>query len=295
MLWETVLDKVRQQGNEVALGTETQRIRWNGSQITEMEVRTGAETKTVTGSHFISSMPMRQLLSQFDPAPPQEVLDAAMQLKYRDFLTVALIVDMPALFPDNWIYIHDPDVKVGRIQNFKNWSPEMVPDQSKTCLGLEYFCFEGDGLWTRSDDDLVKLGTRELHALGLADRGDVLDGSVVRMPKAYPVYDGEYRDAISTIRSFTDGLENLYMVGRNGMHRYNNQDHSMLTAMLAVQNIHGSNYDLWKINDDNNYHEEITEGETDPYTTDVRKLSETQPSVPQQVLVAEELYHQENP
>jgi len=222
------------------------------------------------------------------------VLDAASQLKYRDFLTVALIIDDPDLFPDNWIYIHDPAVRVGRIQNFKNWSKHMVPDMTKTCLGLEYFCFEGDGLWTMPDDELVELGRKEIHSLGLADGKAVVDGSVVRMPKAYPVYDGEYQEALKTIRTFTDHLENLYMVGRNGMHRYNNQDHSMLTAMLAVQNIHGANYDLWKINDDNNYHEEIKEGEDDPYTKDLSSLTETQPKVPQQVLVAEEFDHRKN-
>jgi protoporphyrinogen oxidase len=163
----------------------------------------------------------------------------------------------------------------------------MVPDQEKTCLGLEYFCFEGDGLWTMSDEDLVELGRQEVHALGLAEASDVVDGCVVRMPKAYPVYDGEFRDALEIIRQFVEQLENLQLVGRNGMHRYNNQDHSMLTAMLAVRNILGANYNLWTVNDDNSYHEELKEGEGDLYTRDLAQLDAMQPQIPQRVLAAD--------
>src|SRR5207248_1180279 len=154
---------------------------------------------------FVSSMPIKELIQRFDPPAPAEVLKAAEGLKYRDFLTVALVVNKPDLFPDNWIYIHDPDVKLGRIQNFKNWSPEMVPDPAKSCLGLEYFCFEGDGLWTMSDPDLIALGKKELEALGLANPADIEDGAVVRMPKAYPVYDPGYEHCVNTVRSFIQG------------------------------------------------------------------------------------------
>jgi protoporphyrinogen oxidase len=206
-------------------------------------------------------------------------LDAANKLGYRDFLTVSLIVNKPDLFKDNWIYIHDPSVKVGRIQNFKNWSPHMVPDPQKTCLGLEYFCFEGDGLWNMPDKELIALGTKEVAELGLVAEGDVEDGAVVRMPKAYPVYDAEYIDAVNTIRAYIESLGNLYLVGRNGMHKYNNQDHSMLTAMLSVKNILGANYDVWGVNVDNEYHEEIRESDE----SELSLVASTQPLIPRRI------------
>jgi protoporphyrinogen oxidase len=192
-----------------------------------------------------------------DPPAPAEVREAAESLKYRDFLSVVLIVDRPETFPDTWIYIHEPDVRVGRIQNFKNWSPDLVPDQSKTSLGLEYFCFEGDDLWTMPDADLVALGRREIDAIGLVSSSDVVDGCVVRMPKAYPVYDDEYRRRLDVIRDWLARLDNIELAGRNGMHKYNNQDHSMMTALLAARNILGQGpYDTWKVNTDAEYHEE---------------------------------------
>ncbi len=228
-------------------------------------------------------MPIRELVWKLEPAPPVEVLKAANMLNYRDFLTVALIIDQPDLFKDNWIYIHDPAVKIGRIQNFKNWSPHMVPDQGKTCLGLEYFCQEGDGLWTMSDKDLIELGKAELELLKLVKASDVIDGSVVRMPKAYPVYDSTYADALVTVREFISQLGNLHLVGRNGLHKYNNQDHSMLTAMLVVKNILGAHYDIWSVNADQEYHEEVKEGETD-FSHELAVVNSTQPIVPQRVL-----------
>jgi protoporphyrinogen oxidase len=237
--------------------------------------------EVVGGTDFVSSMPIRELIQRFDPPAPADVINAANRLKYRDFLTVALVINKPDLFPDNWIYIHDPDVKLGRLQNFKNWSPEMVPDPAKSCLGLEYFCFEGDGLWTMSDDDLIALGKKELVSLGLANMEDIEDGAVVRMPKAYPVYDPGYEEAVNVVRSFIEGLSNLQLVGRNGMHKYNNQDHSMLTAMLAAKNILGHNYDLWGINVDKEYHEEI-KGEKKGLD-DLAAVASTQPRVPRRV------------
>jgi protoporphyrinogen oxidase len=195
---------------------------------------------------------------------------------------VALIVRRESVFPDNWIYIHDPGVKVGRIQNFKNWSPDMVGDPATTCLGLEYFCFEGDGLWTMTDAELVELARRELVKLGLVKAEEIEDGTVARMPKAYPVYDSGYREALRIVREFLQPLRNLQLIGRNGMHKYNNQDHSMLTAMLAVKNILGGNHDLWSVNVADDYLEELTADEagagprTDPENS-------TQPLVPERI------------
>jgi protoporphyrinogen oxidase len=201
-------------------------------------------------------MPVRSLVRALDPQPPQAVVDDAEGLKYRDFLVVALMLQKEDLFPDNWIYIHTPGVKVGRIQNFNNWSKAMVPEPGTTCLGMEYFCFKGDGLWDSSDADLVKQAARELEELGLAKAADVKDGAVIRMPKAYPIYDSKYRGHLDGVRAYIDPLVNLHTVGRNGMHKYNNQDHSMLTAMFAVQNMQGAAFDIWEVNTDFEYHEE---------------------------------------
>jgi protoporphyrinogen oxidase len=192
---------------------------------------------------------------------------------------VALIVNRREIFPDNWIYIHDPTVKMGRIQNFKNWSPQMVADAEKTCLGLEYFCFEGDGLWTMRDEDLIALAKSEIEKVCLVKACEVEDGVVIRVPKAYPVYDQTYKESLKVVRAFLDRLENLQLVGRNGMHKYNNQDHSMLTAMLAVKNILGARYDLWAVNTEQEYMETSEEDEAGQY----RLLASTQPIVPQRI------------
>jgi protoporphyrinogen oxidase len=185
-----------------------------------------------------------------------EARTAAEGLRYRDFIVVALILEGEDLFPDNWIYIHTPGVKVGRIQNFNNWSKAMVPDPGRTCLGLEYFCFKGDGLWSSTDAELVELATKELKELKLAKDIKVVDGTVIRMPKAYPIYDAEYRDCLDKVRETIDPIPNLHTVGRNGMHKYNNQDHSMLTAMMAIWNMQGAKHDIWEVNTDFEYHEE---------------------------------------
>ena len=292
MMWETVTAKVQQQGSDVRLGASVEKILWAENRVEAVEVQRNGGRELVEGTHFISSMPIRELIQKFEPAVPEEILKAGMKLNYRDFLTVALIIDQPDVFPDNWIYIHDPDVKVGRIQNFKNWSPDMVPDPDKTCLGLEYFCFEGDGLWTTSDPDLIALGKQELETLGLIRESDVVDGAVVRMPKAYPVYDSTYRQALETICQFLSGIDNLQLVGRNGMHKYNNQNHSMLTAMLAVQNILGADYDLWQVNVEQEYHEEVREDEKKENKADdeLARLAATQPRVPVQVSTQQPQY-----
>jgi hypothetical protein len=207
--------------------------------------------------HFISTMPLRRLIQSMDPAPPDEVLEAAANLRYRDYLTVVLMVKRDEVFPDNWIYIHSPEVKMGRIQNYKNWSPHMVPDQTRTSLGLEYFLWDKDDEWAWSKDRLIDLGIRECSEIGLVEPGEIEDGTVVRMKKAYPVYDRNYHESLKTVRNFLETFDNLQTVGRNGLHRYNNQDHSMLTAIYAARNILGEKNDVWSVNTEMEYHEEV--------------------------------------
>jgi protoporphyrinogen oxidase len=198
---------------------------------------------------------------RLDPLPPDEILQAARSLSYRAFIIVSLIIDAEDLFPDNWIYVHSPEVKVGRIQNFKNWSPKMVPDLNKTCLGMEYFCSEGDELWEMADTELLDLAAKEVARLGFVSESAVEDGTVIRQPKAYPVYDRNYRQHLQVIKSYLDRFENLQTVGRNGMHRYNNQDHSMLTGLLAAKNVAGESHELWEVNTERSYHEDFTQEE----------------------------------
>lgn len=262
MMWNAFKHEVEKRGGSVLMNSEVVAIRnGGGKHIHSVEVACNGHRETIAGTDFISSMPVTEFIKKLDPPAPPEVLQAAEQLKYRDFLTVCLIVNQPALFPDNWIYVHDPAVSVGRIQNFKNWSPHMVPDESKTSLGLEYFCNEGDELWNMADADLIELGKRELEHIGLASAADIEDGCVFRVPKAYPIYDSEYRDYLSVVKDFVGSLENYQTIGRNGLHRYNNQDHAMVTGMLSVRNImFGEKNDLWNVNTDQEYHEEIREG-----------------------------------
>jgi protoporphyrinogen oxidase len=260
-MWETARDLIRRQGGGVHLDRRVVRVEHDGSAVTALIARdVQGRTYRYEGQHFLSTLPIRDLIRSLSPPPPPEVLQAAESLKYRDFLTVVLIVDRAETFPDTWIYIHEPDVRLGRVQNFKNWSPDLVPDPSKSSLGLEYFCFEGDDLWTRSDADLIALGRREIDAIGLVAAEAVVDGCVVRMPKAYPVYDDVYQDHLAVIRGWLKDLTNLELAGRNGMHKYNNQDHSMMTAVLVARNILGQGqYDPWKVNTDAEYHEEGAE------------------------------------
>lgn len=257
MMWEKTRDDIVRAGNQVIMGVDVVRINRDGNRVTSVTTRDvhGTE-KDWTGDAFIFSMPLRDTIYSIKPPLGLAAVNAAEKLTYRDFLTVALMVRKPNLFPDNWIYVHDPEVKLGRIQNFNNWSPEMVPIEGVSCLGLEYFCFEGDSLWSMSDADLIALGTKELAQLGLVNAADVFDGAVVRMPKAYPVYDPDYSQTVETLRHELGVLENLQVVGRNGMHKYNNQDHSMMTALLAARNLDGAHYNLWQVNTDAEYHEE---------------------------------------
>ncbi len=255
-MWEACRDRIVEWGGEVLLEHRAEALELERGQVRAVRVRTPAGERRIEGEHFVSTLPLRNLVQSFEPAPPAAVQVAAKGLGYRDFLVVALMLEREDLFPDNWIYIHTPGVKVGRIQNFNNWSKAMVPVPGTTCLGLEYFCFEGDGLWTSADADLVALATRELAELGLAPGARVRDGTVIRMPKAYPIYDSAYRGHLDVIRRFIDPIPNLHPVGRNGMHKYNNQDHSMLTAMMAVWNMLGAEHDIWEVNTDFEYHEE---------------------------------------
>ena len=202
-------------------------------------------------------MPISGLIKQLEPAPPFEVLQAAHGLKYRAFVMVGLILDKADIFPDNWIYIHEPSVKVGRIQNFKNWSANMVADPNKTSLGMEYFCDEGDDIWTQSDEKLIALAIQEVCQLGFICTDKIEDAYIIRQPKAYPIYDAEYRQHLQIIQDFLIPFENLQTIGRNGMHRYNNMDHSMLMGMLAARNIMGEKNDLWRENTDQAYYEDM--------------------------------------
>ncbi len=260
MLWDAAAARIRDQGNQVLMGqyvTGVERQADGRWQVTSHGPDGSIMTRTA--DHVISTMPMRDLARALQPAVPAAITRAAEALRYRDFLVVALIIKDRHLFDDNWIYIHDPDVKVGRIQNFKSWSPEMVPDPALNCYGLEYFCFEGDGLWTSSDADLVTLASAELVKLGLASADDIIEGTVVRQPKAYPVYDADYQHHVDTMRHGLDaGYPGLHLVGRNGMHKYNNQDHAMMTAMLTARNILAGEqlYDVWQVNQDAEYHED---------------------------------------
>jgi len=276
MLWERWSERLAERGVEIRMQAEVTRLLHRDGRVVAAEARRpDGTTDRVEGEHFISTMPIRELIRALSPSPPSEVAEAAERLEYRDFLTVVLIVDVEELFPDNWIYIHSPEVRVGRIQNFKNWSPDMVPDPSMTSLGLEYFVHEGDDLWSLSDPELIDLGARETARLGLVAEGTVRDGTVVRVRKAYPVYDGGYREALATIRGWLAGLDNLQLVGRNGQHRYNNQDHSMLTGILAARNVAGEDHDIWSVNVDEEYHEAAAASDRlTPATARERSLEE---------------------
>jgi protoporphyrinogen oxidase len=257
-MWEAMAGEIEALGGEVRTGAPVEQIHLEDGRAVAVDV--GGET--IPGGHVISSLPLRALAGMVRPAPPAETLAAARSLAYRDFLTVALVLDGDDLFPDNWVYVHDPSVRVGRIQNYRSWSPWMVPDERSTCIGLEYFCFEGDDLWASADERLVALAGDELSRLGLANGHRVERGYVERVPKAYPVYDDGYARRLRVIRRWLGGLENLQQVGRNGLHRYNNSDHSMLTALRAVDNVvAGADHDIWSVNADSVYHEERTRAE----------------------------------
>jgi protoporphyrinogen oxidase len=252
-MWETMCDEIIALGGEVRLNTP----------VTDLEIEDGrivaltAGDERIEPSEVISSLPLRATVGMAGDAAGPDVREAAQGLRYRDFLTVALVIDGEDLFPDNWIYIHDDSVNVGRIQNFRSWSPWMVPDPNKASVGLEFFCFQGDELWEMDDDDLVELAKREIGQLGLGDPAKVEKGYVTRVPLAYPMYDADYAQRVEKIKDWLETVTNLQQVGRNGLHRYNNSDHSMLTAIRAVDNIvNGAGHDIWAVNAESVYHEE---------------------------------------
>ncbi len=260
MMWSAVQERVNQYGCAVHLNTPLIEMRHEGYAIREAIVGSHDSQDRLPVSHVISSMPITEFIAKLHPTPPADVLAAARRLHYRDFLTVCLIVNREHLFPDNWIYIHEPGVKVGRIQNFKNWSPDMVPDSEKSSLGLEYFCQEGDELWSLPDSDLIALATRETAKIGLVRPEEVEDGCVFRVPKAYPVYDSTYQDALAIIERYVQQFENVHTIGRNGLHRYDNQDHAMLTGMEAAATVvRGERQSSWSSPGRGEYLEEVRE------------------------------------
>jgi protoporphyrinogen oxidase len=265
MMWERCTELVTERGTKVVLDSLVTKVEHADGKATAVTAASEGTTNRYPCTEVISSMPISELLRAMDPPVPAEVQHAADSLRYRAHITVGLVVPEEDGFPDNWVYINDADVKVGRVQNFGRWSPYLVKD-GRTCLGLELFVNEGDEWWTMSDDDLIETGKRELEQIDLLDASKVETGYVVRTPKAYPFYDARYRENVATLASWLDEhAPNVYPVGRNGMHRYNNQDHSMFTAMLSVENIFGAHHDVWSVNVEEEYHEEkaagVSEGE----------------------------------
>jgi protoporphyrinogen oxidase len=270
-LWEHAADQIRSQGGEILLGWRATRLFVQGDRITAVEaVSDSGERRRFPADYVFSTMPVRELIDALDTPIPSEVREVSDGLQYRDFITVGLLVNGLTVreadggpLKDNWIYIQEPDVLVGRLQIFNNWSPYMVADPSKTWIGLEYFCYQTDALWKMADEDLKKFAIAEVEKIGILRAGDVTDAHVVRVPKTYPAYFGTY-DRFHIIREYLDRFPNLYLVGRNGMHKYNNQDHSMLTAMTAVDNIIAGIEDkenVWSINTEMEYHEEDVKNE----------------------------------
>jgi len=255
MLWERMAEMLREGGATVLLERQVVRVRREGVRVTGLLVRHHSAEEEHDGTHFIVSMPLQELVLALDPPAPPEIQAHARALRYRDFITVALMTRKTDVFPDNWIYVHTPAVRVARIQNYKNWSRAMVPSPSETCLGLEYFCNEGDELWSLEDEALLELARREIEILGFARADEVFDGRVIRQPKAYPVYDSRYREHLESLRDFLLKFPNLQMIGRNGLHKYNNQDHAMLTALLAARNVLGERHDVWSVNTEQEYQE----------------------------------------
>jgi protoporphyrinogen oxidase len=281
MMWEAFAARIEQLGGSVLLNARVTAILHDGHAAhgVEIEHADGRRSQQVA-SKIVSTMALTHLVKSLGQTPPPGVQQATLGLKYRDFITVAVVVDRSEVFPDNWIYIHDPSVKMGRIQNFKNWSADMVPDQTKTCLGLEYFCTAGDGVSSLSNDQLVELAKTELGAIGLVDPRSIIDATVVRMPKAYPVYDERYEQSLTAIRAYVSGFANLQTIGRNGTHTYNNQDHSMVMGMLAVRNLLGEEHDVWTIDHPDEYLEELQEATHSSSRLNGGTLASTQPLLP---------------
>ena len=272
MMWQRFKDHINAGGGKVMLNCEVSSVRHDNGRISKIVYCNGKEVQEVSAENFISSMPISSLIKLLKPQPPAEVLQSAEQLAYRAFIIVVLIVDKAVLFPDQWLYVHSPKVQVGRIQNFKNWSRFMVPDQSRTSIGMEYFCNENDPTWNMPDHELIEFAQREMAEMGFGPASQVIDSYVVRQSYAYPVYDSTYEKNLLNIRNYLDSFKNLQTIGRSGMHRYNNMDHSMQTGILAAKNCCGERHDLWTVNEEKSYLEE---------DRTVREI----PTVPEKVLI----------
>ena len=257
MMWERFQEAVVAGEGRVNLNAEATRLIHDSGRVKSVIVREGGGEREQPVNQLISSIPLARLVELLEPKAPVDVLEAARGFSYRAFLIVGLIVDRKDLFSDQWIYIHSPEVRVGRIQNFRNWSAAMVPDPERSNIGMEYFCSRDDEFWRKPDDELIEIATRELSRLGLAPAGSVLDGFVIRQPYAYPVYDQGYKERIEVVRRHLETYENLQTIGRNGMHRYNNMDHSMYTGILAADIVLGAEYDIWNVNEEEEYLEEV--------------------------------------
>jgi len=259
MMWERAAQSSVSMGAKLFLNTPVTKLMRDSNGVYEvMTQQQSGDYQSFPSDVVISSMPLSDLVKKMEPAAPTEVVEAAEALRYRDFMTIALVVPREVAFDDTWIYVHYPEVRVGRIQNYVSWSPFMAPE-GKTCLGLEYFVFKNDNLWNKKDDDLIKMATEELVTIGLIPPGSVEKGWVIRQTRAYPMYDEFYRENVKIIRAWLESeVPNVYPVGRNGMHRYNNQDHSMYTAMLTVENLNGASFDIWAVNVEEEYHEEVS-------------------------------------
>jgi protoporphyrinogen oxidase len=275
MLWSRMREIVEERGVRIVLNAPVERVHLEAGKVVSIQ----AGGRIWEGTHFISSIAIRELIEKFDPCAPEQLRRAGQQFHYRDFITVALMVRATDIFPDNWIYLQEPGIVAGRVQNYGNWSPEMTPGPDVTCLGIEYFCNDDEPLWNRPDIELIELAKREMAALGLVRQDQVIDGAVVRMPKAYPVYDHTYRRSLKVVRDFAATVPNLQLIGRNGMHRYNNQDHSMLTGILAARNVSGARFDLWDLSVDQDYLEE------GPLVSveEVAAMEKSQPLVPRPI------------
>jgi protoporphyrinogen oxidase len=265
-LWEHVADQIREKGGEIHMGWKVDRIHCESGRVVSINAMNAqGDRQTFAGDYFFSTMPMRELVEAMDAPVPENVREVSAGLQYRDFITVGLLADRlkvkepdGGLLKDTWIYVQEPDVILGRLQIFNNWSPYLVADPTKVWIGLEYFCYDTDDLWKMPDEELKRFAIAEVAKIGILNAEDVSDGYVVRVPKTYPAYFGTY-SRFDELREFTDGFENLFLVGRNGMHKYNNQDHSMLTAMTVVDGIVAGHVDkaaLWGINTEQEYHEE---------------------------------------
>lgn len=256
-MYETMAEKIRQMGGKVLLGQNVAEVSSGNNRIVSVTTQTqDGQRDVIEGTDFISSMPINELALAIQPGSTEKVTDTAKKLSYRSLLTVNLMMNQKECFPDTWIYIHSPEVQIGRVQCFKNWSPYMVPDENQSSLGLEYFCSEGDALWSMPDSALIELSKKEIKRLGLVNPDIVFDAFVVRMPKTYPVYSMDYRKHLAILRQYLEGFQNLQCIGRNGLFKYNNMDHSILSAQLAVDNLFGADNDIWAVNTEQDYHEQ---------------------------------------